>query len=96
MQAVSPTTVRLTLTRSYSPEFYSTSELSALIPFPQQAWDKTSANGKVGNYDETHAPPAVAVFKYLPVRRVAEHLRLQPALAGRGRSLPAQVVLHPG
>ncbi|MGH3393493.1 MAG: ABC transporter substrate-binding protein [Streptosporangiaceae bacterium] len=64
MQAVNPTTVRLTLTRPYSPEFYSTSELSALIPFPQQAWDKTSASGKVGNYDETHAG-AVAVFKYL-------------------------------
>jgi len=64
VQAVNPQTVRFTLTRSFSPTWYSTSELSNLIPLPQQAWDKTSANGKIGNYDETHAG-AVAVFNYL-------------------------------
>lgn len=64
VQAVNPQTVRFTLTKPYSPLWYSTNELSDLIPLPQQAWDKTSANGKIGNYDETHAD-AVAVFNYL-------------------------------
>jgi peptide/nickel transport system substrate-binding protein len=30
-------------------------ELAQLIPLPQQSWDKTSANGKAGNYDLTTA-----------------------------------------
>jgi peptide/nickel transport system substrate-binding protein len=64
VQAVNPQTLRFTLTRPYSPLWYSTNELSDLIPLPQQAWDKTSANGKIGNYDETHVG-AVAVFNYL-------------------------------
>jgi peptide/nickel transport system substrate-binding protein len=64
VQAVNPQTVRITLTRAYSPLWYSTNELSDIIPLPQQAWDKTSANGTIGNYDETHAG-AVAVFNYL-------------------------------
>jgi peptide/nickel transport system substrate-binding protein len=64
VQAVNPQTVRFTLTRSFSPTWYSTAELSDLIPLPQQAWDKTSGGGKIGNYDETHAG-AVAVFNYL-------------------------------
>jgi peptide/nickel transport system substrate-binding protein len=64
LQIVSPLTVRLTLTKAYSPEWYSTNELSDIIPLPQQAWDKTSATGQAGNYDETHAG-AVAVFSYL-------------------------------
>jgi peptide/nickel transport system substrate-binding protein len=64
VQAVNPQTIRFTLTRSFSPLWYNASELSELIPLPQHAWDKTSANGKIGNYDETHAG-AVAVFNYL-------------------------------
>ena len=35
-----------------------------LFPMPQHAWDKTSATGKVGNYDQTTAG-AKAVFAYL-------------------------------
>jgi peptide/nickel transport system substrate-binding protein len=35
-----------------------------LTAFPQKAWDKESASGAVGNYDETTAG-AVAVYKYL-------------------------------
>jgi peptide/nickel transport system substrate-binding protein len=62
--AVNPQTLRITLTQSYSPQWYSTNELAELIPLPQQAWDKTSSNGKVGNYDETQAG-AVSVFNYL-------------------------------
>ena len=64
VEAVNSSTVRFTLTRSFSPEWYNASELSEIIPLPQHAWDKTSASGKVGNYDET-AAGAVSVFKYL-------------------------------
>jgi peptide/nickel transport system substrate-binding protein len=64
MQAVNPQTLRITLTRSYSPQWYSTNELSDLIPLPQHAWDKTSATGAAGEYDQTHAG-AVSVFNYL-------------------------------
>ena len=64
IQAVNPQTVKITLTRAYSPEWYDTNELSDIIPLPQQAWDKTSANGTIGNYDETHSG-AVSVFNYL-------------------------------
>jgi len=53
-------TIRLTLTKAFNPTWYSTNELTDLMAFPQQAWDKTS----VGNYDETHAG-AVKVFSYL-------------------------------
>jgi peptide/nickel transport system substrate-binding protein len=61
---LSATQMQFTLTRSYSPEWYNVNELSDLYAFPQQVWDKTSSNGKIGNYDETHAG-AVAVFNYL-------------------------------
>ncbi|HEY2579983.1 MAG TPA: ABC transporter substrate-binding protein [Streptosporangiaceae bacterium] len=61
---LSPSTVRLTLTKPYSPQWYSTNELADITPFPQQVWDKESASGPVGNYDETHAG-AVKVFDYL-------------------------------
>jgi peptide/nickel transport system substrate-binding protein len=64
VQAVNPQTVRFTLTRSFSPLWFDTNELTDIIPLPQQAWDKTSANGAIGNYDQTHAG-AVAVFNYL-------------------------------
>ena len=64
MQAVNAQTLRITLTRSYAPQWYSTNELSDLIPLPQHAWDKTSATASPGNYDETH-DGAVAVFNYL-------------------------------
>ena len=39
-------------------------ELGQLIPLPQQAWDKESANGPVGNYDLTTAG-ATAVDNFL-------------------------------
>src|SRR6202167_5056423 len=39
-------------------------ELGQLIPLPQQAWDKESASGPVGNYDLTTAG-AQAVYKFL-------------------------------
>ncbi|MGH3164523.1 MAG: ABC transporter substrate-binding protein [Trebonia sp.] len=64
VQAVNPQTVKFTLTRSFSPLWFNANELGDIIPLPQQAWDKTSASGTVGNYDQTHSG-AVAVFNYL-------------------------------
>jgi peptide/nickel transport system substrate-binding protein len=57
-------TVVIDLTRSYNPSFYTDDVLSAIPLLPQQAWDKTSATGKVGNYDETTAG-AKAVYAFL-------------------------------
>jgi peptide/nickel transport system substrate-binding protein len=52
------------LNHAYNPTWFTDDELAELTAFPQQAWDKESASGKVGNYDETTAG-ATAVYKYL-------------------------------
>jgi peptide/nickel transport system substrate-binding protein len=57
-------TVVLDLNRSYNPSFYEDDVLSLIDLMPQHAWDKTSVNGKVGNYDETKAG-SKAVYKFL-------------------------------
>jgi peptide/nickel transport system substrate-binding protein len=57
-------TVVLELTRSYNPSFYTDDVLSLVSLMPQHVWDKTSATGKVGNYDETTAG-AKAVYAFL-------------------------------
>jgi peptide/nickel transport system substrate-binding protein len=54
----------LTLDQAYNHDYFTLDELSQLIPMPQHAWDKTSASGKVGNYDET-AAGAAQVYNYL-------------------------------
>jgi peptide/nickel transport system substrate-binding protein len=60
---LSPTRFSLTFTGSYSASWLY-NELGQLIPLPQQAWDKTSAHGKIGDYDLT-ARGAVAVYDFL-------------------------------
>lgn len=62
--AVNPTTVRFTLTTANDTNWFTYNELSQITPLPQQAWDKKSAAGPVGNYDETTAG-AKAVYNYL-------------------------------
>ncbi|HET7014188.1 MAG TPA: ABC transporter substrate-binding protein [Streptosporangiaceae bacterium] len=57
-------TIVLDLDRSYNPTFYTDNVLALLALMPQHAWDKTSATGKVGNYDET-AAGAKAVYSFL-------------------------------
>jgi peptide/nickel transport system substrate-binding protein len=47
---VSPSRFSLTFTGYYSAAWLY-NELGQLIPIPQQSWDKTSAHGKIGNYD---------------------------------------------
>ena len=60
---LSSTKFSLTFTGSYSSAWLY-NELGQLIPLPQQAWDKESASGPVGNYDVTTAG-AQAVYKFL-------------------------------
>lgn len=62
--APSSSTVVLTLKRAYAPTWFTQTQLSQIIPIPQQAWDKTSATAKTGNYDQT-AAGAVRVYKFL-------------------------------
>jgi peptide/nickel transport system substrate-binding protein len=59
-----PSTVVFHLNRAYNPTWFTDDQLSELAAFPQKAWDKESASGPVGNYDETTAG-ARAVYKYL-------------------------------
>ena len=51
----SPTEVVLHLNRSYSQQWFDDNQLTWIFPLPQQAWDRTSLTGKVGNYDLTPA-----------------------------------------
>jgi peptide/nickel transport system substrate-binding protein len=60
----SASTVVLNLTHSYNPNFYEDDVLSYVPLLPQQAWDKTSMTGKVGNYDQTPSG-AKAVWNFL-------------------------------
>jgi peptide/nickel transport system substrate-binding protein len=57
-------TIVLHLNASYSPAFFTGTGLSEITPMPQHVWDKTSATGKIGNYDTTTAG-AHAVYNYL-------------------------------
>jgi peptide/nickel transport system substrate-binding protein len=64
IKVVSPYEMVMHLDKSYSPSFFTGNELSQITPIPQHVWDKTSATGKVGNYDETTAG-ARAVMSFL-------------------------------
>jgi len=57
-------TVVINLTRSYNPQFYVDNVLATIPLLPQQAWDKTSSTGPVGDYDQT-ASGAKAVWNFL-------------------------------
>ena len=62
--APSASQVVLTLNGPVNQQWFTQSELSQISPLPQHAWDKTSASGKIGNYDTTTAG-AKAVYKFL-------------------------------
>jgi peptide/nickel transport system substrate-binding protein len=64
IKVVSPYELVMKLNKSYAPNFFTGNELSQITPIPQHVWDKTSATGKVGNYDET-AAGARAVMAFL-------------------------------
>jgi peptide/nickel transport system substrate-binding protein len=57
-------TVVLNLTQAYNPSFFVDDVLASVQLIPQHAWDKTSATGAVGNYDETPAG-AQKVYAFL-------------------------------
>ncbi|NNM98148.1 MAG: ABC transporter substrate-binding protein [Candidatus Dormibacteraeota bacterium] len=59
-----PYQLTLTLNKAYSPTWFTYNELAQITPMPQQSWDRTSASGAVGNYDQTTAG-AKAVFQFL-------------------------------
>jgi peptide/nickel transport system substrate-binding protein len=63
-QVVNEKTFRLTLTAPVAPQWFTSDQLSLITPMPQQAWDKTSSSGSVGNYDLTTSG-ARAVLNYL-------------------------------
>ncbi len=54
----------LHLTKAFSPTWYTETQLSEIVPFPQHVWDKTSATGAVGDLDTTPAG-ATAVVNFL-------------------------------
>lgn len=55
---------QITFDKHYSSYWLLGNELTQITPIPQHSWDKTSANGKVGNYDTT-TQGAQEVFKFL-------------------------------
>ena len=59
-----PYQLTFTLNKAYSPTWFTYNELAQITPMPQQTWDRTSAAGPVGNYDETTSG-AKAVFNFL-------------------------------
>lgn len=54
----------LTFDTVYNEEFLLANQLSLVYPMPQHAWDKTSADGEIGDFDRD-AATAVEVFDYL-------------------------------
>ncbi|MHB8294938.1 MAG: ABC transporter substrate-binding protein, partial [Acidimicrobiales bacterium] len=54
----------MNLTHPVSRLWFDNNQLTAIVPLPQKAWDLTSANGPVGNYDLTTAG-AKKVFAFL-------------------------------
>jgi peptide/nickel transport system substrate-binding protein len=59
-----PLQVTFNLSQAYGSYFFTYNELSQITPLPQQSWDRESATGPVGNYDETPAG-AAAVYRFL-------------------------------
>ena len=64
MSAPSPYTFVLKFNVTYNQTYLLYNGLSILQPIPQAVWDKTSATGAVGNYDQTKSG-AVAVYNFL-------------------------------
>jgi peptide/nickel transport system substrate-binding protein len=61
---VSPSTLTITFSKAYNRYWLLYNQLCLLFAQPQHAWDKTSVNGRIGNWDETPSG-ARAVFSFL-------------------------------
>jgi peptide/nickel transport system substrate-binding protein len=59
-----PLKITFNLTQAYGSYWFTYNELSQITPLPQHVWDKESATGAVGDYDQTSAG-AQAVYKFL-------------------------------
>ena len=59
-----PLQITFNLDQAYGSYFFTYNELSQITPLPQHVWDKESAAGPVGNYDQTPAG-AKAVYAFL-------------------------------
>jgi peptide/nickel transport system substrate-binding protein len=57
-------TFELTLDKAYNPDWFTANQLYNIRPMPQAAWDKTAADGPVGDHDRTEAG-AQQVFDFL-------------------------------
>lgn len=62
--AVNATTVKFVLTSKLNPTFFDDNGIDDIYVIPQHAWDKTSVNGPIGNYDMTPSG-AKAVLAFL-------------------------------
>ncbi|MFG1864142.1 peptide ABC transporter substrate-binding protein [Microbispora bryophytorum] len=60
----SDTEIVLTLDAPVNPTWFTFNELSQITPMPQHAWDKTSADGPIGDHD-LKAASAKDVYKFL-------------------------------
>jgi peptide/nickel transport system substrate-binding protein len=70
----SPTEVVLHLNQSYSQQWFEDNQLTWIFPLPQQAWDRTSLTGKVGDYDLTPAgAKQVWAFLYGQAEKVSTY-----------------------
>lgn len=54
----------VTTDKAYSPGWYVGNQMNRIVPMPQHVWDKTSADGQIGDHDKT-ADGAKKVFDYL-------------------------------
>jgi peptide/nickel transport system substrate-binding protein len=59
-----PLQITFHLTQAYGSDFFTDNELSQITPLPEHVWDRKSATGAVGPYDETPAG-AAAVYTFL-------------------------------
>ena len=64
LTATGTMTVKFVLTSKLNPIFFDDNGIDDIYVIPQHAWDKTSVNGAIGNYDET-AAGAKAVLAFL-------------------------------
>ena len=62
--ASTPYKFSLTFNKAYSHLWILYNQLSQIVPIPQHAWDRTSASGRLGDYDTTTAG-AKAVYNFL-------------------------------
>lgn len=63
-KVIDSTHFTISFDKAYNTMWMLANELSQITPLPQHVWDKTSANGSVGNWDTTQSG-ATAVWRYL-------------------------------